>query len=152
MFSFETIRNIASKILKVAQQSDNTPLISLVTDLQAQLEHARNESEELRKENKDLKEWKKIDAELELRDNAYWRPSALETRQGPFCTRCWPKDKVLIPLLVRETGHQTCPQCKGEFPTAASQKAHHQMVAQTKRAEQERLRIQRSRSRSPDDF
>lgn len=155
---WEKAFGILQKLLKIAQQSDNVQIMGLACDLQTELTHVREENEQLRKEIDGLKNWKQIDDELELRDNAYWRPSAPnETRRGPFCIRCWSHERVLQPLLVSEMGHQSCPapDCGGQFPTEASRQAHRAQKARmdaAAQAKRDKLNFQRKKNYPPERY
>lgn len=148
------IIDTGKELAKLAQQLGSVEIQQKVIDLQSDILTLQEDLQRLRKENEDLKDLKKIDNELELRDNAFWRPSAPETRQGPFCTRCWSKDKVLMALLVSETGHQRCSECNGEFPTEGSQQVFKEQIARMNaesQAKRDKLGI-RHNKRSTDQY
>lgn len=114
------------EIAKLAQQLGSIEIQQKVIELQSAVLEMQDELQRLRAENAELKDRRRIDEELELRENAYWRPTAPTTRQGPFCKTCWDTKTQLVSLNIREDGHQTCPACKGQFPTTASRQAQEQ--------------------------
>ncbi|MBN2132506.1 MAG: hypothetical protein JW741_23595 [Sedimentisphaerales bacterium] len=133
-----SIIETGKEIAKLAQQLGSIEIQQKVIELQNEVLAMQGELQQLRSENTELKDRSRIDDELELRENAYWRPSAPVTRQGPFCKTCWDTQKLMVSLNVREDGHQDCPSCKGQFPTSESRRVQ-QHQQQQARAEQERL-------------
>lgn len=49
-----------------------------------------------------------------VRNNAYWLPNKDGTEDGPFCTKCWDKNKHLIRLNNWGDAGQ-CPECKNIY-------------------------------------
>ena len=91
-------------------------------ELQAEVLTMQEKLQSLRAENTALKDLCQIDGELELRENAYWRPTAAKTRQGPFCRSCWDTRQLLVVLNIHEDGHQSCPSCSRQYPTSESKR------------------------------
>ena len=133
MSLIETAIDKAKDLAKLAQKLDNIEIIQQVLDVQSELLKVHEELQALRKENEELKNIEKIDAQLVLRDNAYWQDSAPETRRGPFCMRCWDAERKKVTLVVRNDGLQRCKNCDKTFNTkryeaadsARSQANHH---------------------------
>jgi predicted nucleotide-binding protein len=50
--------------------------------------------------------------EFEYKNNAYWRKS---NNDGPFCTRCWDKNKDKIRMKNDDNVFYTCPECKTRY-------------------------------------
>lgn len=115
MSLIETAIDKAKELAKLAQKLDNIEIIQRVLDVQGELLKVQEEVQSLRRENEDLKNSEKIDGELVLRENAYWRDSAPESRRGPFCARCWPVEHKLVPVVVRSDGFKKCPNCEATF-------------------------------------
>jgi hypothetical protein len=115
MSLIETAIDKAKDLAKLAQKLDNIEIIQRVLDVQGELLRVQEELQALRTENEELKSAERIDQDLVLRDNAYWHESAPESRKGPFCARCWPVDRKLVPVVVRSDGFKTCPNCEATF-------------------------------------
>lgn len=128
------ILDTGKDLAKLAQQLGNIEIQHKVIDLQGEVLAMQEELQGLRTENAALKDQKQTDGELELRENAYWRPSAADTRQGPFCKTCWDTQERLVSLNIREDQHQFCPSCEGQFPTTESRQNEEQR-RQANRAE-----------------
>ena len=115
MSLIETAIDKAKDLAKLAQKMDNIEIIQRVLDVQGELLKVQEEVQALRRENEDLKNTEKIDGELDLHENAYWRNSAPRSRRGPFCARCWSVDRKLVPVTVRDDGFITCPNCEANM-------------------------------------
>ena len=74
----------------------------------------RQKIEELEKENKNLHEKQLIQENLEFKNNSYWKKS---NGDGPFCSRCWDKNKLLIRIIPTflAGNYADCPECKNRF-------------------------------------
>ncbi len=71
--------------------------------------------EDLEIEIRRLKESLKIKKKLFYKNNAYWIKEKNGKIDGPFCSRCWNKDKDVIrmqPLV--DPMFNKCPECKNE--------------------------------------
>ena len=113
------------EIAKLAQQLGSIEIQQKVIDLHGEILQLQEDLQQLRKENTSLKDIAKIDKELILEDNAYLRPSAAKTRQGPFCKRCWDVDRKLVSHDVRDDGFLQCPGCNQIFDTKKSKALRH---------------------------
>jgi hypothetical protein len=48
--------------------------------------------------------------------NVYWKQGKSENElDGPYCTRCWDKDKYWIRLKPVKPPHYKCPECKNTY-------------------------------------
>lgn len=47
--------------------------------------------------------------------NAAWKKKPDSVLEGPYCTRCWVKDKSLMPLTKANDAYYRCPECKESF-------------------------------------
>ena len=66
---------------------------------------------DLEAENKKLKEEIAIREDLEYSDNCYWMQKG-EKKDGPFCSRCWDKEKLLIRMHpMGNKAYSRCPSC-----------------------------------------
>lgn len=125
------------ELAKLAQQVGSIEIQQKVIEVQGQVLAIQEEVQQLRDENTELKNVEKIDHELRLHKNAYYRDSAPETRRGPFCKRCWDVNQKLVNLDAQAIGSHFCMECKNSFSTPQS------------RAEAKRLQEANNRKRPP---
>ena len=69
---------------------------------------------DLENENKDLKEKLRIKEDLIYENNSYWINKEGK-KDGPFCSRCWDKNKDLIRIHRIVGNDRKCPECKNHF-------------------------------------
>ena len=79
-----------------------------ILEAQEKLLEMQNKISELEGENRTLKEKLKTKEELKYEGNAYWRMEG-DRRDGPFCSRCWDKNKDLIRI---NQSTYVCPECQ----------------------------------------
>ena len=80
---------------------------------------------ELEEENITLKEQLKIKENLKYENNAYWIEREGGQKDGPFCPRCWDKNKELIRLNpCGNPAYCDCPECKNRFQIRPDQPVH----------------------------
>jgi len=72
----------------------------------------QEENDKLKKSNSDLKEKLELKGNLVKDDFVYFLEKD-GNKEGPFCSRCWEKNKVLITLQQNKVGHWNflCPEC-----------------------------------------
>lgn len=82
-------------VLSIAQKADNLELYRQLLELQKELQEMQQENFELKKENAQLKEQlDKTTKMVYVRDKNYYIEKADDsTEDGPFCPRCWDKDR-----------------------------------------------------------
>jgi len=68
----------------------------------------------LRAENEALKKEKKLRDTIVCKEGVYFVRENDE-ENGPYCTRCFDKDKNLIRLKIWDNGYATCLECKSDF-------------------------------------
>jgi len=107
-------------ILKLAQQVGSIEIQQKIIELQGQVLAIQEEVQQLRQENAELKDVEKVDSELRLHENAYYRDGVPETRRGPFCKRCWDVNRKLVNLEPQRNGSHFCIECKSNFSTSQS--------------------------------
>ena len=151
MGAIDTVKGTLSDLLAIAKTLGNLELNQKLIELQQSVLDLQQQIQQLRQENEQLNANQNTDAELTLEDNALWHRNAATTRQGPFCKVCWPDQQKLIPLNIRGDTHQTCPKCKGEFPTEASREATQRRI-QERRAQGEAKRRQLRRRRADENL
>ena len=130
MGMIETTIAKAKELFDLAKKADNIEIQQRVLDLQSDMLELQNEHQAVMRENEALKAARQLDSELIIRENAYWRDDAPETRQGPFCTKCYDVDGKLIRLKIREDHAQRCPSCGGFFDTTLSNAAASRAAAE----------------------
>lgn len=91
--------------VSIIQKIDNIDLYRKILDLQA-------EAMALVEENRTLKAAASIEAELEYRQQAYWKKYGTEKQEGPFCPKCWDVERKLVRLLKSNGFFPQCPSCK----------------------------------------
>jgi hypothetical protein len=104
---YETLKSTAS----VLREADKIEQYRQILDAMEKLLELQNKLTELGKECKLLKEKLKIKDDLTVSNNGYWLKS---NKDGPFCTRCWDKNKDLI-RLKNENPYYKCPECANSY-------------------------------------
>ena len=112
MFSFDQLKSIG-KILKDAGKIEQ---YSQILDAREKLLEMQNRMGQLESENSTLKEQLKITENLIYKNNAYWIIKNNE-EDGPFCSRCWDKNKDLIRMTRTNESYSMCPECKNSSQT-----------------------------------
>ena len=94
--------NVLYESGKIKEYEKILELLSKLLDLQ-------NTVDELKKENANLKGKLKTKGKLELKNHSYWL-----AEDGPYCVRCWDKNKELIHMTPEYIGsnYSKCPECK----------------------------------------
>jgi hypothetical protein len=112
-------------VLKLAanyyKDSGKMELYNQTLEVQAQLLDMQNKITNLETDNKDLKEKLKIKEDLIYENNAYWINKEGK-KKGPFCSRCWDKNKDLIRMPLYNQPKDSygqpkfslfvCPECR----------------------------------------
>ncbi|MGB9722148.1 MAG: hypothetical protein ACPL28_11810 [bacterium] len=111
MSIFDELKSIG----KIFQEAGKIDLYEKILSIQQQLMEMNNRITSLENENRDLKEKFKIKETLFYENNAYWQNKEDGTKDGPFCTRCWDKNKDLIRLDVSDANCGICPECKWAY-------------------------------------
>jgi len=52
------------------------------------------------------------DIDLEFRDNMYWKRTGEGAQDGPFCSRCWDVEKILVRVTCSKSYYPVCHNCK----------------------------------------
>lgn len=90
-----TMKEVGELIVK----ADNIDLMRRLFDAQTQVAA-------LYEENRALKERLVVRDQLVFRQNTYWRGE-----DGPFCSRCWDAESLLMRIHVTEEFDPMCPKC-----------------------------------------
>ena len=107
----------AKALLKVSSELDKVDLKMRIVELISDITELVGENTELhvqvmqsQKELADLKESLIVRDQLVHKDNSYWRKLPSGGEEGPFCTRCYDVDRILVRLLVMP-GYRNCHNC-----------------------------------------
>lgn len=113
MSIFDILKS-AAKVLKDANKIEQ---YEQILDVQEQLLDMQKKISDLEVEIKELKEKLRIKENLIYENNAYWI-NVEGKKDGPFCPRCWDKDKALIRVPTYPTAIESqCPECKNHVQT-----------------------------------
>jgi hypothetical protein len=104
---YETLKSTAN----VLREADKIEQYRQILDVMEKLLEMQKKLSELEEKNKSLREKLKIKEDIIFSKNAYWLRS---NNDGPFCTRCWDKNKELI-RMKDENPFYECPECKNRY-------------------------------------
>lgn len=108
---FTDVMSLGKTALDIANELKNTELKESILEL-------REEILTLREENLELKSKlnKKENYNMIIGDNCYWNLKDDGTKEGPYCTVCWDKERVAIRLTqdVELKHYHKCGSCKHE--------------------------------------
>ncbi|HAR54757.1 TPA: hypothetical protein DCR79_00480, partial [Patescibacteria group bacterium] len=78
----------------------------------------------LEEDNNKLRDQLQTKGKIILRDSCYWIQDS-EKLDGPYCTRCWDKNKDMIRLNPTYLGspYAVCPECKNSYQTREDESA-----------------------------
>lgn len=107
MVGFEELKNVA----KVLQEAGKIEQYKLILETQSKLLEMQSRISNLEGENKELRNKINIFENLKYERNTYWKHSG----EGPFCPRCYEKDKCLIHTQRWSPSTQQCPECKNFY-------------------------------------
>lgn len=106
----------AKDVVKLVQQLDNIDLTEKILGLQADvlglIEEKHTLQAKVRKLEEQLESMQQefaTDADLSLKNDCYWRTT--DEAPGPYCTRCWNVDSVLVQMHRGAGGWAICPHC-----------------------------------------
>jgi hypothetical protein len=97
-------------VIKLAQEVKNIPLYQQLLSLQTEVFGLYDENRNLTQEIRELSGQLELREKLHFIDNFYWMVDG-ETKDGPFCPRCYDEDHE--PRRMLELGHlRGCPTCQ----------------------------------------
>lgn len=96
----------AKDAFRLAQQLDNIELQRRILELQQQALDLTESTRQANERIAELEEELSTAGELQYKDNMYWRGEG----DGPYCSRCWDKDRKLVHLHYINRVHR-CPDC-----------------------------------------
>ena len=103
---------------ELAKKAANNELQEKLMDMREQALELQEENIALKKQIKELGEAMTLSREvlLDERSQTYWLKKAdREKPEGPYCTRCWDVNKLLVRLHKHDTGGGTCLECRNYF-------------------------------------
>lgn len=104
---YEATKDVAN----VLREAGKIEEYKTILDLQGKLQEMQNTIFELEKENRNLKEKFEIKEKLVYRNNSYWNEE-----DGPFCSRCFEKNKNLLRMHYGVgDNYAHCPECKASI-------------------------------------
>ena|SRR3989344_1083515 len=107
MISFDNLKSVA----KVLQESGKIEQYKQILDVQEKLLKMQAKIADLETKNKKLEEKLAISVSLTYEKNCYWSLND-DKKEGPFCSRCWDKEKSLIRMHPQENkAYSKCPAC-----------------------------------------
>ncbi len=104
---------------QLVQQYGNMELHEKIMDLRGEVMELVEENRELKKEVESLKEKLQVKESLKFENNVYWKeiPGG---REGPFCSKCWDADKLLVHMLITsDPRYAECPKCQAPVQVGA---------------------------------
>lgn len=111
------VENVKDEV-KLVQQLDNIDLMRKMLDVQNDSMQLATENTQLREEVQRLEKALAISGDVIYESNACWLKKPDDTKQGPYCSRCWDVDKQLVRMPqagpIRKVLH--CPQCNNAIP------------------------------------
>ena len=121
MVVFDDLKSIA----KVLQEAGKIEQYRKILEVQEKLLEMQKRTGELDEENKKLQDKLAIKENLFYKNNAYWIKRG-STKDGPFCSRCWDKNKDLIRMHpMPNTAYADCPECKNSVQIDPSYNPEH---------------------------
>ncbi|MCK5476227.1 MAG: hypothetical protein KAI71_06640 [Candidatus Pacebacteria bacterium] len=109
------IKDLYSVFKEAGKIDEYQKILDLIDDSfknREKIDELKKEVKKLEIENEKLLEKKVLINDLEFKDNAFWKKS---DDDGPFCTRCFDKNRELIRLLLDQGCYSECPECKNSF-------------------------------------
>ena len=105
------IFNELKSIAKVLQEAGKIEQYKQILEILEKLLEMQKRIADLEDQNKELEEKLKVKDSLTYKNNAYWMVKK-DKKDGPFCSRCWDKNKDLIRMHpAADTVYADCPEC-----------------------------------------
>ena len=98
----ETMKDLGVLIQKL----DNMELVKRLVELQEQVYAVVTENRDLKEQNRSLQEKLSIRQSVDFRKNSYFKGD-----DGPFCSRCYDAEGVLVRLHQQQGWKPKCPKC-----------------------------------------
>lgn len=119
MSTFKDFYDILKDLIGVAKNAKNQEILTQALDLQEKYFELREENDSLKQENKELlqkieslEKVNVIEQDITYSEKGYFTIKK-ETPKIPYCSMCWKKDHLLIPLSQKGSWWQyRCGNCK----------------------------------------
>lgn len=120
MSAIKDVYDIIKELLSLAKAAENQEMASLVVQIQEKYFDIREEIEDIKNENRNLKDtiakiqsYEEIEKDLELTEQGYYiRKSEREQRKKHmYCPACWQKLHKLMPLISPDEFWCICSNC-----------------------------------------
>lgn len=113
MTLFDDLKSVG----RVLQEAGKIEQYNQILEAQKQLLEMQKKIAELEAEKTELREKLKIKQSLVYKNDAYWMQCGDGTEKGPFCPRCWDKNKDLLNMQpsYESSSYSICPECKNSF-------------------------------------
>ena len=109
MAIFDELKSIG----KALQEAGKIEQYQQILETQKELLEMQKIIQDLEKENSELKEKLEIKENLIFEKNTYWLEKESGEKDGPFCSRCFDKDRDLVRMHPRPNpAYMMCPACK----------------------------------------
>ncbi|MGM7723740.1 hypothetical protein [Metabacillus sp. Hm71] len=95
-------------VAEVVQKADNIDLYRKLLDVQAEAMDLMEKYNNLKEENKLLKEQLETAGKMTYKDKMYFR----EDDKDPYCSKCWDVDRKLVRMHGDTPYWFQCPSCK----------------------------------------
>jgi len=111
MVIFDELKSVG----KVLQEAGKIEQYKQILETQQELLEMQKKISDLEEENKELKGKLQIKENIYFENNACWFKKDDGSKDGPFCTRCWDKNKDLIRIRPSVgPAFAICPECKNQ--------------------------------------
>ena len=125
MAIFDELKSIG----KILQEAGKIDQYKQILEILKKLLEMQKGIADLEDENKELKEKLKVKDNLIYENNAYWIIKK-DKKGGPFCSRCWDKNKDLIRIHPKlNPAYSMCPECKNDVQITKDNPSNHMPVA-----------------------
>ncbi|HDZ54264.1 MAG TPA: hypothetical protein ENI19_00785 [Candidatus Nealsonbacteria bacterium] len=114
MAIFDELKSIG----KVLQEAGKIEQYQQILEAQKRLLEMQKELNNSEEKIKNLEEKLRIKESLFYENNCYWVKKDNDQREGPFCSRCWDKNKDTIRMHpLGNPAYGECPECKNRVIT-----------------------------------
>jgi len=106
---------------KTLQEAGKIEQYQQILDAQQKMLEMQSQIADLTAENKQLKAVLTTKESLVFENNAYWSQND-DTKDGPFCSRCWDvaSNAVRLKPSINNGAFSSCPECNQQFQTDPS--------------------------------
>lgn len=99
-------------IVKILLEAEKLEQYKQILEIKDRFDEIQKKLQKCEEENKTLREKLEFKNNLFFENNAYWLKKEDGSKEGPFCSRCWDKNKNQMRMLANPTqGLYSCPEC-----------------------------------------